>query len=68
MQNASLPAGLQSPTFGEKFAHTIDDVTLPATLQNLTFGDVSHQMRKYDLAIWPAEPRFWQWGHQCMET
>ena len=40
MTQATLPAGLQSLTFGVCFDQDMTQVTLPAGLQSLTFGHI----------------------------
>ena len=38
LDNLTIPSGLQSLTFGDKFNQSMDNTTLPSGLQSLTFG------------------------------
>ena len=65
MTQVTLPAGLQSLTFGEDFNHDMTQVTLPAGLQNLTFGhdfnqDMTHVTLPAGLQSLTFAPIFWQ--------
>eukprot|EP00931_Biecheleriopsis_adriatica_P018491 TRINITY_DN12948_c0_g1_i14.p1 TRINITY_DN12948_c0_g1~~TRINITY_DN12948_c0_g1_i14.p1 ORF type:complete len:112 (-),score=25.87 TRINITY_DN12948_c0_g1_i14:29-364(-) len=52
MEKVSLPAGLQSLTFGARFNQRMEKVSLPAGLQSLTFGaDFNQSKEKVSLPV-----------------